>query len=213
MNGWRKLRETDHWDCIQTQFSQRFPNFELKKVQPAGNKKCQLNKSLSPLLPCLFTVSKKKAPQCQNVWFQIATQSLTPAGLLCFSNISKNDDKSQLQNNCFQSVKWLWLVIGYSKKHGGRCYKFWQVCFHCNNSTCSHYRRHVKGATLESQAPYALEQPHRRDFRKMIVQYFTEELCIQSFRVTRSTSDEFCNAMGPLVAPAASSLGEQAAIN
>lgn len=174
-------------------------------------KKCQLNKSLSLLLPCLFTVSKKKAPQCQNVWFQKATQSLTLAGLLCFSNIFKNDDKSQLQNNCFQLVKWFRLVIGYSKKHGGGYCKFWQVCFHCNNSSCSHYRRqprHVKGATLESQAPYALEQPHRRDFRKMTVQYFTEELCIQSFRVTRSTSDEFCNAVGP-----ASCLGEPVAIN
>lgn len=45
----------------------------------------------------------------------------------------------------------------------------------------------------------------------MIAKYFTEELYIQSFRVSRSTSDEFRNAVGPLVAPAASSLREPVA--
>lgn len=57
LNGWRKQRETDHWDRIQTQFSQRFPNFQLK-VQPAGNKK---NVSLTEA----FRYSSLVYSQCQ----------------------------------------------------------------------------------------------------------------------------------------------------
>lgn len=70
----------------------------------------------------------------------------------------------------------------------------------------------ARGRRWKVEPPYTLEQPRRRDFWKMAVKYFTEELCIQSSRVTRSTSDEFFDAAGPLAAPAASSLGEPVAI-
>lgn len=62
-------------------------------------------------------------------------------------------------------------------------------------------RRHFMGAMLESQAHSTWQKPYMRNIREVIACDFEEELWIHNFRMTRSTLDELCIAIGPLGAP------------